>query len=213
MQNASKQVNEKQKPISSFLSNKNKEIKQVTKSTLCKRDSSQLSPPQQINPKKANMETETPPDPLRGNSTTCMNSPVPISSRVLKDLVGPIVQEVRELKESVHLDNDKLYNNYSKLEGSYSKLKGIITSQQQVISKLERTISTKQKEVTDNLMLKIEEHFSNIRAYIKENKRLYVENVELKERLNKIQLSQLGNNVIISGMQEQPWENYSTTKE
>ena len=66
---------------------------------------------------------------------------------------------------------------------------------------------------TANLMLKIEENTSNIRVYIKENKRLCVENMELKERLNKIELSQLGNDIIISGMQEQPWESYSTTNE
>ena len=35
----------------------------------------------------------------------------------------------------------------------------------------------------------------------------------LKERLNKIELTQLRNNVIISGIQEQPWEGYSMTKE
>ena len=31
--------------------------------------------------------------------------------------------------------------------------------------------------------------------------------------MNKIELTQLGNNVIISGMQEQPWEGYTMTKE
>ena len=39
------------------------------------------------------------------------------------------------------------------------------------------------------------------------------ENDELKERLTQIELAQLGNNVIISGMHKQPWENYDTTKE
>ena len=39
------------------------------------------------------------------------------------------------------------------------------------------------------------------------------ENEELKERLMKIELAQLGNNAIISSMQEQPWENYETTKD
>ena len=42
---------------------------------------------------------------------------------------------------------------------------------------------------------------------------LWRENTELKERFNKIELTQLGNNVIISGMQEQPLEGYSMTKE
>ena len=80
---------------------------------------------------------------IQSNGTTAQtNLPVPISSRVLKDLVGPIVQEVRELKESVHSDYNKLYNNYTKLKGSYSKSEDI-TPSQQVISKLETTINTK----------------------------------------------------------------------
>ena len=35
----------------------------------------------------------------------------------------------------------------------------------------------------------------------------------MKEHLTQIELAQLENNVIISGMQEQPWETYDTTKE
>ena len=53
----------------------------------------------------------------------------------------------------------------------------------------------------------------NIDTFIEENKRLSKENHELKEHLTKIELSQLGNKVIITGMQEQPWESYDTTKE
>ena len=129
------------------------------------------------------MDTEQP-KPMQSNGTTSQtNSLVPVSSQVLKDLLGPIVQEVRELKELVHSDYNKLHDNYSKLEGSYSKLEDIITSQQQVISKLETTISTKQKEVADDLLKKIEENSANIKAYISENKRLTRENTELKERL------------------------------
>ena len=90
----------------------------------------------------------------------------------MKDLVGPIIQEVRDLKESVHSGYDKLYHNYSKLEGSYSKLEDIITSQQQVITKLESTIGTQQKKATDKLSKKIEQNTVNIDIFIMENKRL-----------------------------------------
>ena len=48
---------------------------------------------------------------------------------------------------------------------------------------------------------------------MEENKLLRKENKDLKERLTKIELAQLGINVIISGMQEQRWESYSTTKD
>ena len=46
--------------------------------------------------------------------------------------MGPLVNEVRDLKDSV--------------QAKYSKLEGIITSQQQTINKLEATITTKQQE-------------------------------------------------------------------
>ena len=49
---------------------------------------------------------------------------------LLKDIVGPLVNEVRDLKDS--------------MQAEYSKLEGIITSQQQTINKLEVTITTKQ---------------------------------------------------------------------
>ena len=39
------------------------------------------------------------------------------------------------------------------------------------------------------------------------------ENKNLKKRLTKIELAQLGNNVIIRGMQEQRWKSFSMTKD
>ena len=48
---------------------------------------------------------------------------------------------------------------------------------------------------------------------VAENKNLKKANETLKERLTQIELAQLENNVIISGMQEQPRETYDTTKE
>ena len=166
----SKTVDVTQRKVSTYLSTSNKDQKHTPK--VNKRDSSQVTSPTQTNPKKANMDTEQP-EPIQSNGTTYQtNSLVPVSSRVLKDLLGPIIHEVRELKESVHSDYNKLHDNYSKLEGSYSKLEDIITSQQQVISKLQTTISTKQKKVADDLSKKIEENSANIKAYISENKRL-----------------------------------------
>ena len=47
----------------------------------------------------------------------------------------------------------------------------------------------------------------------KKNKLLRKENKDLKERLTKMELAQLANNIIISGMQEKRWKIYSTTKD
>ena len=62
-------------------------------------------------------------------------------------------------------------------------------------------------------MEKIDHNSSKLAEVGAENKQLCKENTALKERIVKIELNQLGNNVIIMGMQEQRWENYETTKE
>ena len=62
-------------------------------------------------------------------------------------------------------------------------------------------------------MIKWKKLNSQILDCLEENRLSWKENHELKERLNKIELTHLGNNVIISGMQEQPWEGYTMTKE
>ena len=113
--------------------------------------------------------------------------------------MGPLVNEVRDLKDSV--------------QAEYSKLEGIITNKQQTIDKLEATITTKQRETTLELTNQISCNTERLNTCLVENKILKKVNENLKERLTQIELVQLENNVIISGMQEQPWETYNTTKE
>ena len=112
--------------------------------------------------------------------------------------MGPLVNEVRDLKDSV--------------QAEYSKLEGIITNQQQTIDKLEVTITTKQRETTLELTNQISCNTERLNTCLAENKILKKVNENLKEHLTQIELAQLENNVIISGMQEQPWETYDTTK-
>ena len=122
-----------------------------------------------------------------------------LPSSLVNNIVQPLIQEMRLLKDSVHNDS--------------AKLEGIISTQQTTIARLESTISTQQHEFSSNLRDKMEKTNSQILNCLEENHLLWKENHELKERLNKIELAQLGKNVIISGMQEQPWEGYTTTKE
>ena len=122
-----------------------------------------------------------------------------LSSSLVKNIVEPLIQELRVLKDSVHND--------------YAKLEGIISTQQMTIARLESSISTQQRELSSDISDKMEKTNSQILDCLEENRLLWKENHELKERLNKIELTQLGNNVIISGMQEQPWEGYTMTKE
>ena len=48
---------------------------------------------------------------------------------------------------------------------------------------------------------------------LKRNTSLERENMVLKERLDKIKMNQLSNNVIITGVAEQTWETYEHTKQ
>ena len=113
-----------------------------------------------------------------------------LPSSLVNNIVQPLIQEMRLLKDSVHND--------------YTKLEGIISTQQMTITRLESMISTQQHELSSNLSDKMEKTNSQILDCLEENYLLWKENHELKERLNKIELTQLANNVIISGMQEQP---------
>ena len=47
---------------------------------------------------------------------------------------------------------------------------------------------------------------------MEENKQLRMQNTSLLERINKIEMTQLGNNVMITGLTEQQWKPYDTTK-
>ena len=173
---------------------KNPVTEKNTKKLPLKRPCSSLSPSNAEKlAKKINMSEENTSQPDQHN-----NNHIP-------SVLQEIIKEVREKKESVHKD-------YSDLHTDYDKLK-IITTQQEVISKLEETITTNQHNMTDNLMGKIDCNSSKLAEVAEENKCLHKENTALKDRLIKIELNQLGNNVIITGMQEQPWENYETTKE
>ena len=52
-----------------------------------------------------------------------------------------------------------------------------------------------------------------IENILKRNKSLEKENTILKERLDRIEMDQLSNNVIITGVAEQAWETYEHNKQ
>ena len=99
-----------------------------------------------VSPKPGTIETD--PNYTYDLEGTCIDStqgdthsdtdPSTINPTILLNhIVGPLIKEVHELKESVH-------SNYAKLHTNYSRLEGIITTQQQVITKLETTITSQQ---------------------------------------------------------------------
>ena len=117
----------------------------------------------------------------------------------LKDLISPLVSEMK-------LFNDKI-----------TKLQVDITSQKQEVKeeihKLEESLITQRDKITEGLTKGIADNQWSICTILKENKELKQENQALKERLDQIEINQLGNNLIITGIPENTWESYSHTKQ
>ena len=102
----------------------------------------------------------------------------------LQKALGPLLNEFRLLRDSVKLD--------------YADLKHTITKQKEDLQK--------------ELVHKIDSNTKQLSLISEENKLLRKENTELRSRLDMIEQSQFRNNVLVTGIQEGPYEQYSTTK-
>ena len=105
----------------------------------------------------------------------------------LSNALGPLISEFRHLRESV----DTVHADYADLKV---------------------TISKQASTATADLVSKIESNSRQLTNIAKENQNLRKENKELRDRLTKVEVSQLSNNIIITGIQEGPFEPYHTTK-
>ena len=98
-----------------------------------------------------------------------------------------------------------------------TKLQVDITSQKQEVKeeihKLEESLITQRDKITEGLTKGITDNQRSICTILKENKELKQENQALKERLDQIEINQLGNNLIITGIPENTWESYSHTRQ
>ena len=121
----------------------------------------------------------------------------------LKQIIGPLINEVELLRKSFHND----------LVRMDSKIENAIVMQQKDFVDLKDTIVTEKQEFIESLATKIEVNSTNINQLLEENRQLQQENSDLGERISKIEVAQLNNNIIINGMPEQPWEPYEVTKE
>ena len=93
------------------------------------------------------------------------------------------------------------------------KLEDAIQVQKEEFNRLEDNMKSHKDETTQVLTSKIYVNTTNINQLLEENRLLKRENSELHKRLTRIEVTQLGNNIILSGMPEAPWERYETTKE
>ena len=122
---------------------------------------------------------------------------------LIAEVTQPLLTELKLLKESV--------------DTRYSKLEEAITSQHQEVTeeihRLESLLTTQKDLANADLLQKINYNQELINSVLKRNTSLEKENMVLKERLNRIKMNQLSNNVIITGVAEQTWETYEHTKQ
>ena len=98
----------------------------------------------------------------------------------LQKALGSLLNEFRSLRDSVKLD--------------YADLKQTITKQKEELQK--------------ELVHKIDNNTKQLSLISDENKLLRKENTELKSRLDKIELGQLRKNVLVTGIQKGPYEQW-----
>ena len=105
----------------------------------------------------------------------------------IKQALDPLISEFRLLRESV----ETVHQDYADLK---------------------QTISKEKDDIKQDLTDKIEKNTSQLIEINWENKVLRKENNKLKSRLDCIEQNQLTNNVILTGIPEGPYEQYSITK-
>ena len=106
-------------------------------------------------------------------------------------------------------DCDKLQKALSPLMNEFKSLRDSVKSD---YTDLKHTITKQKDELQKELIHKIDSNTKQLSFISEENKLLRKENTELKSRLDTIEQNQLRNNVLVSGIQEGPYEQYNTTK-
>ena len=109
------------------------------------------------------------------------------SSSTLQAALGLLIKEFQLLRESV----DTVHTDYKDLK---------------------ETISKQKEDMKQELTDKIDYNTKHLQAIASENKILKKENGFLKNRLDVLEQNQLVNSVMITGIQEGPFEQYNTMK-
>ena len=170
-----------------------------------KRPSSQLSPNKNDpGAKKANVESKS------GEVTTSITS----GKSELQTIYEALSQELKTLCESMD-------QKYSKLEDSMDnkcdRLERVMTAHRKDVSneiqKLEQTLTLQNTDLSKKVQSQMENQSEEINKLKEENRSLKKENNYLTKRINKIESTQLSNNIIVTGISEQPWEKCEITKQ
>ena len=133
---------------------------------------------------------------MEGKNEDKMIRTVQPSNQITK-ITGPILEEFKSLKETIKTTTSQMEQNYNKLENSITiQQKGLATD----ISRLETAITNQKKEIVSEINEKVEVNAIDILKLVTENKHLRVECDGLKDRLSKVETSQLSNDVIVMGI-------------
>ena len=138
----------------------------------------------------------------KGNELTTP-SPPKQELKGLQVLLTLLIDEVHSLKENMDLNYDRLDEKYSQLERSISTQKEDTTKDFQDLKDL---LLRQQDEITQKISSQIETSNHSMNAILEENKILKWQYSLLNDRLNKIKINQLSNNVIITGVPEERWK-------
>ena len=134
-----------------------------------------------------------------------------VKKEELKDAIGPLIAEVtRPLIAKMKLLRESVDNKYSKLEDAISAQHQEVAEE---IHKLEVSLTNQKEKANADLLNRINSNQQTIENILKRNQSLEKENTTLKDRLDRIEMDRLGNNVIITGIAEQTWETYEHTKQ
>ena len=121
----------------------------------------------------------------------------------------PSTSNYAELNTMDGNDCDKLQKALGSLMNEFRSLRDSVKSD---YADLKHTITKQKDELQKELVHKIDSNTKQLSLISEENKLLHKENTKLKSRLDTIEQSQLRNNVLVTGIQEGPYEQYNMTK-
>ena len=114
--------------------------------------------------------------------------------------------------ESTHLSQliEPIMNKFKSLKDTMVSQKSEISEE---INRLKKVITTQKGEIVNEINVKVDTNNRNILKLLDENHELRKELNELKEHVSKTEMAQLSNNIIFTGIPEQPFETYEKTKQ
>ena len=132
-------------------------------------------------------------NPAQSSSAPTMDeSKTEVQPTHLSQLIEPIMKEFKSLKDTMVSQKSEIFE-------EINRLKKVITSQK--------------SEIINEINIKVDTNSKSILKVLDENQELRRELKELKEHVSKIEMAQLSNNIIVTGIPEQPFKTFEKIKQ